>query len=69
MTRRAMLRAMRAESDRLVERARRADTGGDVRGITTAWRAYQIAETLRTLTTELERVWGDLERSEHERAE
>jgi hypothetical protein len=40
-----------------------------VRGITTAWRAYQIAETLRTLTNELERVWGDLERIEHGRAE
>lgn len=69
MTRRAMLRAMRAESDALVDRARKVDQGGDVKAITAAWRAYQIAESMRVLTSELERVWLDLEGVENDRSE
>jgi hypothetical protein len=69
MTRRAMLRAMRDESDVLVDRARKADQGGDVRAITAAWRAYQAAETMRVLASELERIWRDLEGIDHGRAE
>lgn len=64
-----LLAAMRTEADQLNQRARKADTGGDVRAITTAWRAYEAAESMRVLAIELKRVWGDLERSEHERSE
>jgi hypothetical protein len=64
-----MLRAMRAESDVLVDRARKADMTGNVTAITAAFRAYQIADTLRVLASELERIWRDLEGIDYDRSE
>lgn len=61
MTPDEMLAAMRAESECLIERARKADTQGQMTAVATAFRAYQLADQLRVMTTDLSRIWHDLD--------